>query len=377
MPTAVEGDVLELFVRLASVQSAPGEERAVADLCLGHLRSLGLEVDEDGAAEELGGSAGNLYCRLEATEGETGTPLFFCAHIDTVPPEAPIEPVVSGGVVRNGEDGILGADNKASVAVMFAAVRRVLAEGLPHAGIELVITVQEEVGLRGAKAFDHDRLHARTGYVYDHAAPIGDVVLAAPSQLSVDATFHGRPAHSGIAPEEGRSAIAAAARAIAEMRLGRLDDHTTANVGTIRGGTARNIIPATCSLLAETRSHDPARCRREMQSMLDAMAHAASLEECRLETAVEHEYEAYRFRRTDPAVELAVAALEAAGYEARPIESGGGADAHVFTARGRACVNLTNGMAEIHTAQEHIAVADLEGMVRVTLALIDQARARG
>ena len=110
--------------------------------------------------------------------------------------------------------------------------------------------------------------------------------------------------------------------------------------------------------------------------MLDAMAHAASLEECRLETAVEHEYEAYRFRRTDPAVEIAFAALEAVGYEPRPIESGGGADAHVFNARGRDCVNLTNGMTDIHTAQERIAVGDLDAMTRVTLALIDQARAR-
>jgi tripeptide aminopeptidase len=374
MAAAAEAKLLDLFVRLAAVQSPPGEERGVADLCIGYLRSLGLDVDEDGAGAELGGSAGNLYCRLEPTPGETGTALFFCAHIDTVPPEAPIEPVVSAGMVRNAEDGILGADNKSAVAVMFETVRRVLEEGRRHAGIELVVTVQEEIGLRGAKAFDHDRLHARVGFVYDHAAPIGEVVMAAPSQLSVDATFHGRPAHSGIAAEDGRSAIAAAARAIAEMRLGRLDDHTTTNVGTIRGGTARNIVPAACSLLAEARSHDPARCRREMQAMLDAMAHAASLEECRLETAVEHEYEAYRFRRADPAVELAFAAFEAAGYEPRPIESGGGADAHVFNARGRACVNLTNGMTDIHTAQERIAVADLEGMTRVTLALIEQAR---
>jgi tripeptide aminopeptidase len=374
VPCSVDSDVVEVFTSLATVQSPPGEERIVADLVTGYLRQLGLEVDEDEAAGALAGSAGNLLCRIPPTEGETGTPIFLCAHMDTVLPEAPIEPVIANGSIRNAQEGILGADNKSAVAAMLDAARQVVERKLPHPGIELVFTVQEEVGLLGAKAFDASRLHARVGFVYDHAAPIGDVVLAAPSAYSIDATFLGHPAHSGIAPEQGRNAIAAAARAIAEMRLGRVDAVSTANVGEVRGGVARNIVPAVASLVAEVRSLDGERARAMAQEMVDAMAHAANAEECSVETTVALDYTAYRFRRTDRPVRLAFQALEASGYTPRAIESGGGADAHVFNAVGLECLNVCNGMARIHTAEEEITVGDLQGMVQVTLALIEAAR---
>src|SRR5262249_27165625 len=207
----------------------------------------------EGAATGIDAGAGNLYCRLPGT-GE-GTPLFFCAHVDTVPPVGPIEPVVQDGVVRNAGGTILGADNKSAVAAMVEAARRVLGEGRPHAGIELLFTPKEEVGLRGAAAFDCTKLAARVGYVYDQAGPIGEVVLGAPHSSILEITFRGQSAHAGMAPEEGRSAIAAASRAIADMRLGRLDEETSANVGTISGGVARNIVPDRCFFSAEARSH--------------------------------------------------------------------------------------------------------------------------
>ena len=232
-------EVVDLFVELAAMPSPPGEERAVADAVIRYLRDLGVSVDEDDAGSKVGSSIGNLYCRLEPN-GD-GEPLFFCAHLDTVPPVGPMEPVIEDGVVRNAGGTILGADNKSAVAAMLEGTRRVLAENRPHGGIELLFTPKEEVGLLGAVAFDHTRLAARVGYVYDQAAPIGEVILGAPHSQAMQVRFHGKAAHSGMYPEEGRSAIAAAARAIADLRLGRLDEETTANVGVIQGGTAGNI----------------------------------------------------------------------------------------------------------------------------------------
>src|SRR6478736_1267144 len=150
------------------------------------------------------------------------------------------------------------------------ATRRLLAEGRPHAGLELLFTPKEEVGLVGAYAFDHRRLRARTGYVYDQAAPIGTVILGAPFSQSIEVTFHGRASHSGMHPEDGRSAIAAAARAIAELRLGRVDELSTANVGKITGGTAANIVPEWCTFVAEARSHDERKLAELVQEMQDA-----------------------------------------------------------------------------------------------------------
>jgi tripeptide aminopeptidase len=368
-----QNGTLELFLELAALPSPPGEERVVADRVTAELERLGITVDEDGAGVEIESTAGNLLARLEPTaEGE---PLFFCAHLDTVPPEGPIEPVVDEGLVRNAAGTILGADNKAGVVSMVEAVRRIVEESRPHAGIELLFTPKEEVGLRGAYAFDVSRLNARIGYVYDQAAPIGEVILGAPNAHSLEVQFHGRAAHAGMYPEEGRSAIAAAARAIADLRLGRIDDETTANVGTISGGTATNIVPEWCTFTAEARSHDERKLAALVQELLDAFTFAAGVAECEVETQVRRSYRGYRFRRDDRVVRLAVEALEAVGVTPSFALSGGGADAKVFNERGLACVNLANGMIDIHTPAERIAVEDLDRMVDVTLALVDAALA--
>jgi tripeptide aminopeptidase len=366
---------LDLFLELCAIPSPSAKERAVADRVAEVLMQLGLAWDEDDAAGRLGGDTGNIYCRIPPTNGVAGTPIFLCAHTDTVPPETAIEPVVGeDGVVRNAAGTILGSDNKAAVVVMLESATRILEEKREHAGIELLFTPQEEVSLRGADAFDHTRLVASTGYVYDQGAPIGEIVLGSPHARLLDFRFHGAAAHAGMHPEDGRSAIAAASRAIADFRLGRIDEETSANVGVISGGTARNVVPEWCSFTAEVRSHDERKAIDVAREMVESAAFAASLVDCEVESEVRPSFPGYRFRESDEPVRLAATALERAGYTPSYALSGGGADANVFNARGLRCVNLANGMMEIHTPDEHIAVADLEGMVEVTLALVDAAR---
>jgi len=364
--------VLELFLELAALPSPPGSERAVADRVTAYLDGLGLAWDEDEAGPAVGSTMGNILCRLPGRL-DRGTPLLLCAHLDTVPPTGPIEPVVEDGVVRNGAATILGADDKAAVAVMLEAARRIVGEQIAHPGVELLFTPKEEVGLLGAMAFDRSRLEAEVGFVYDQAAPIGEIILGAPSQKAIHVRFHGRPSHAGMFPEEGRSAIAAAARAVADLRLGRIDEETTANVGVIEGGTARNIVPEWCSFEAEARSRDERKLAELVQEMLDAISFAASVSDCTVEIDVQDTYRGYAFREDDVAIRLAAAGLRRGGYEPTTNYSGGAADANVFNERGLPCVNLANGMTDIHTPDEHIAVADLEGMVEVTLGLVAAA----
>jgi len=367
-------DALSLFVELAALPSPSGEERAVADRVLDYLRALGLEASEDDAGPRIGSSMGNILCSLGRNGDAPGLPLFFCAHLDTVPPEGPIEPVVGEDeVVRNAGGTILGADNKAAVASMLEAVARLVEDGRAHAGVELLFTPKEEVGLVGAAAFDESRLDAKVGYVYDHAGPVGEVILGAPYQRKLDVHFHGRAAHAGMYPEEGRSAIFAASRAIADLRLGRLDDETTANVGEIEGGTARNVVPEHCRFTAEARSHDERKLADVIEEMLETITFAAGVAECEVETQLGASARGYRFRRDDVPVRLAADALQRSGREPAYVLSGGGADANVFNERGLQCLNLANGMSDIHTPDEHIAVADVEAMVDVTLALVDTA----
>jgi tripeptide aminopeptidase len=295
--------------------------------------------------------------------------------MDTVPLTAPIEPVQVDGGWTNANDGILGADNKSAVAVILELARRATggADGPPSVGIELLFTVCEEISLLGALAFDVGRLRSRFGYVFDHATPIGEIVTAAPTLHRVVAEFHGRAAHAGVRPEAGRSAIGAAARAIAAMRLGRLDAETTANVGTIQGGTAINVVPERCRIEGEVRSVDRDRAEALATEMIDHLQDAADAAECDLDVTVERMIDGYRIRPR--AVEVAVAeqALRSCGYEPVHILTGGASDANAFRAAGFACVNLADGTERNHEPTERISTDALEGMLEVAIALVEQA----
>jgi tripeptide aminopeptidase len=355
--------LLAEFIRFCEIESPSGRERDMADALTESLRELGLEVDED--------AAGNLLARIPAAEG--APTVLLCAHMDTVPLDGPVEVVSDNGLLTNRHDAILGADNKAAIATIMGAARRIVRGGKPGAGVELLFTTGEEQALEGAKAFDMSRLTADYGYVFDHASPIGEIVLASPTYYSVQARFRGQAAHAGIRPEAGHNAIAAAARAIAKIRIGRLDPETTANVGRIEGGTAANVVAERCFVELETRSLDAERAGEVVTEMVDALGEAASDSECDVETSVQRLFRGYRIPRTAPAVEVAAAALTDTGIEPSFITTGGGSDANVFIPAGLPVVNLANGTERNHQPDESVTVEALETMLEVTVSLVRQA----
>jgi tripeptide aminopeptidase len=363
----------ETFAALCRIESPSGHERGCADWVAAELDGMGIGVEEDDAGRVTGSDAGNLLARLPGRGPES---ILLCTHLDTVPPTAPVEPVISGDGWENANDGILGADNKAAVAVALELARRLRgSHDRPEVGVELLFTVCEEVGLRGAAAFDPGQLLSRFGYVFDHASPIGEIVLASPTYYRIAADLRGRAAHAGIRPENGRSAILAAARGIAAMRLGRLDPETTANVGTIAGGTNPNVVPEHCRLEAEARSIDPARAEATATEMVDHLQEGADASECDLDVVVERMFEGFRIRARDPDVELAELALRECGYEPSHISTGGGSDANALRAAGFPCTNLANGTERNHEPGERVSVDALEGMLEVAIALVERAPA--
>jgi tripeptide aminopeptidase len=370
----------ETFAELCRISSPFGEERAIADDVTARLRAMGLEVEEDDSAEAAGAGAGNLLARIDPRPAGHGRPrsdrsVLLCAHLDTVSQTAPIEPVIVDDGWENAHAGILGADNKAAVAVILELARRATIEGSP-VGLELLFTVAEENALRGAKAFDAGQLRSQFGFVFDHATPIGEVVTASPTYFRIAAEFHGRAAHAGLRPEDGRSAILAAALAVAAMPLGRIDAETTANVGSISGGVgSTNVVPERAGLLAEARSVDPDRVEAVVAQMIDAIHDGAATAECDVDVVSERLFSGYRQKPSSPAVAVAEAALRACGYEPRRITTGGGSDANAFEAAGLECVNLANGTERNHEPTERVSVAALEGMLDVALALLDEAAA--
>jgi tripeptide aminopeptidase len=361
----------ETFVRLCEIRSPTGEEREVADTILAELRALGLEVSEDDAAEAADAGAGNLVARLP---GRSDRWVMFCAHIDTVPHAGQIEVVNDEGVFRSRGETILGADNKAAVAVFMELVARHASEP-PPVGIELLLTVAEEQGLRGAKAFDPGTLRADCGFVLDHASAIGEVIVTSPTQQRILADFAGVEAHAGIRPEDGSNAIAAAAAAISRMELGRLDDETTANVGVIAGGTSGNVVPGHCRITAEARSLRADRAAAVAGELTEACAWGASEHGCDVDVRVEELFRGYEIAGGSRSLELAEAGLRRAGFEPERTATGGGSDANALIAAGFDCVLLANGTEANHTPDESVSARNLDVMLEVCEGIVAAASA--
>lgn len=270
-------------------------------------------------------------------------------------------------------DTILGADNKAAVAMLLELARRYADTPAP-VGLELLFTVSEENALAGAKAFAMSALRAELAFVFDQASPIGDVVVASPTYFRIDAHLRGRPAHAGVRPEAGRSAIVAAARAIAAMPHGRVDAETTANVGSIRGGTAgTNIVAEHCTFAAEARSLDAAKAEALVADIVDAIHDAANEPACScdVDVSVARLFAGYRVASDAPGLLAAEEALRRRGYPPQRITTGGGTDGNVFVERGLPTVNMANGTEHNHESTERVTVAALTAMVDVTVTLLD------
>jgi tripeptide aminopeptidase len=365
----------ELFAELCAIASPSGHEAAMRHRVVELLEAAGHVCTTD--------AAGNVLTRWSDGPGKGAgaverASVLLCAHLDTVPHgDTAIEPVLVDDGWENANDAILGADNKAAVAVMLLAAERAARAGAGWAGpdIELLLTVEEETALAGAKQFDVSQLRSPFGYVFDHATPIGEIIMASPTYYRLEAEFRGRAAHAGIRPEDGRSAIVAAAHAITAMRHGRLDEETTANIGHVEGGRAgaTNIVADRCTVLAETRSLDAAKAEALVAEMVDHCHDAANEPACEadLDITVERLFEGYRHKPSSPAVAAAERALQACGHAPRQIVSGGAADANVFEVAGFHTVNLANGTERAHEPTERVSVAALEGMLDVTYALLD------
>jgi len=359
----------ETFARLCEIRSPTGEEREVADTILAELGALGLEVSEDDAAGPAEAGAGNLIARLP---GQSDRWVMFCAHIDTVPHAGQIEVVNDDGVFRSRGETILGADNKAAVAVFIELVARHATEP-PPVGIELLLTVAEEQGLRGAKAFDASELRAECGFVLDHASAVGEVIVTSPTQQRVVADFTGVEAHAGIRPEDGNNAIAAAAAAISRMELGRLDAETTANVGVIAGGTSGNVVPGHCRITAEARSLGVDRAAAVAGELTEACAWGASEHGCDADVRVEELFRGYEIPTESRALELAETGLRRAGFEPQRTATGGGSDANALIVGGFDCVLLANGTEANHTPKESVSARNLDAMLEVCEGIVAAA----
>jgi len=369
--------LIQEFMELVQVDSETRNEGRISEVLKQKFTALGLTIEEDDAAAKTGHGANNLFALLAATEGSTAPALLFTSHMDTVTPGNGIKPQLDDdGYIRSDGTTILGADDKAGLAAMFEAIRVLQERRIEHGPIQFVITVGEESGLLGARAMDRAKLKASLGYALDSNGAIGDIAVAAPTQARVTIKLHGKSAHAGVNPEDGISAIQVAAKAVARMRLGRIDEETTANIGRFEGGGATNIVCDFVKLDAEARSIVQDKLDRQVDAMRQAVESTAAEFGARAEFESEIIYPAFNYGDGDEVVELAKQAIRSLGLTPRTFHSGGGSDANIFNGMGVPTVNLAVGYEHIHTTKEQIKADDLVKTAELVVELVKQAANR-
>lgn len=366
--------LLDEFLELVKTDSETKNEAAIASLLKKKFEQLGVDVYEDGTKEQTGYGAGNLICLLKGTKDNAPT-IYFTSHMDTVVPGNGVKPSIHEGYVVTDGTTILGADDKAGLAVMLEAVRMLKENDIEHGDIQFVITVGEESGLVGAKALDSRLVKAEFGFALDSDGPVGDIIVAAPTQAKIKAVIHGKTAHAGVAPEKGVSAINIAAKAIARMPLGRIDEETTANIGRFEGGKATNIVADRADILAEARSLVEEKMNAQTEKMKLAFETTAKEMGGSAEVEIEIMYPGFKFSDSDHVVEVAKKAARKVGRKPRLLASGGGSDANIIAGFGIPTVNLGVGYEEIHTTNERMPIGELNKLAEMVVAIIVEAAA--
>jgi tripeptide aminopeptidase len=367
-----------LLLELVQIDSHSRKELEVA-LCLKkYCEELGAEVEIDDAGEKVGGNTGNVIARFAGTIPGAET-IMMSAHMDTVVPGEGVKPIIEGDIIRTDGTTVLGGDDKSGCAIIIEVIRCLQEQNIPYAPIEAIFSICEEVGLLGAKNVDVSKLKARYGLVFDSDDP-GFLFTKGPSQNYVDVKVHGLESHAGVFPEQGISAIKIAAEAVANMNLGRIDEETTANIGTIQGGAATNITPNFVHLRGEARSHSEAKLQAQCDQMVKCFEEAAErapavtldgvTTKARIEAVVERAYGAMDVSDDSRIVHLVKNAASRIGLEVKTLASGGGCDANIFNNKGIECANLGTGMRAIHTVKEWLDVKDMYEACEMTVEIM-------
>ena len=347
----------EQFFEFVKIGSESGNEKDMGERLVKECRALGLQVVTDNAGASYGSNGFNVLAYLPGTmEGE---PFLLSAHMDTVKPGNGIVPFIKDGVIMSGEDTILGGDDKSGICGILEAVRSILEDGTPHRAAEIVFSIGEEGGMKGAKAFDVSLLKSRRGYIFDSSGDVGKVIIGAPGQSKVSADVIGKRAHAGLAPETGISAIQVMAKAIAKMNLLRIDEETTCNIGEIHSEFATNIVPDRCHMFAEVRSRNLDKLNAQVAHMEQCLREACKEAGAELQFDPYTNYVSYRVDPESVTVKTVLEAFGRMGLEPLVAMGGGGSDANIYNQKGIESVVLGTGMTKVHTTEETITVENL------------------
>ena len=359
------------FIKYVKVDSLSKKEAKFMKLIRKELAAMGVRSVGDKAGKHIGGDSGNLYAFIKGNVKDAPR-ILLNAHVDTVMPGENIKPRIRKGKIFSDGTTVLGADNKAGVAVIMEVIKTLNERKIKHGDIDVLFTVAEELGLTGSKFIDKKLLKADFGYVLD-GGDVHKLINKAPSQDSIEIKITGRAAHAGVHPEKGVNAIKVASAAISRMKLGRIDRETTANIGIIHGGVATNIVPETVVVKGEARSHNISKLKRQVRHMRKEFQKACVKYGAKLAFHITPSYRAFEISRRHPAMLLAKKAAQDIGIKPDIIATGGGSDANIFSSFGLPCLIIGVGADNVHTKKENISVNEMEKGAQLLLNIIKES----
>lgn len=360
--------MVDEFVELVKIDSLSLKERQMCDTLKKKLEELGYEPGEDDAGQKLGGQCGNIICTVKGNKAVPA--VLITAHMDTVVPGIGKKPVIEGDIIKSDGTTILGGDDAAGIAVILETLKVIKEQGVSHGDIQLAFTIGEEIGLLGAKNMDFSKIYAKYGFILDSDGRIGCAAVKAPSQNKIHAVIKGKAAHAGMEPENGVSAFSIMADAISSMRLGRIDEETTANIGTVHGGVATNIVCDRVEINGEARSRDTAKLQAQTEHMRECFIIAAEKWGGHIEFTAENEYPAFNIAKESEIIKILEAAAADSGFTFEAVTTGGGSDTNIINSKGITAVDLSIGMTKVHSVNEQISITDMENAVVYLIAIL-------
>ena len=362
-----ENRLVESFLEMVKISSPSKAEKKIGDYLKKVLTSLGLEVFEDEAGKLINGNCGNIIGILRAP---TKKRFLFSAHMDTVVPCKEINPIVENGVIKTDGTSVLGGDDKGGIASIIEMLRVIKENNLEHPEIVVVFSVAEEIGLLGAKAFEIEKYNIDYGFILDSGGKPGKIITQAPSAAKGTITIIGKPAHAGIAPENGINALVVASDAITKMKLGRIDAETTSNIGIIHGGEAVNIVMPEVAFEYEARSLSNKKLEKLLEETKNILKESCEKFGAKLEEDIEITYKGFSLESTEEIVQIVKKACENLGITSETLSSGGGSDTNIYNSKGIKSVNLAVGMSKVHTVEEYIEIVDLVNLSKLLLEIV-------
>jgi tripeptide aminopeptidase len=359
------------FLKYVQIDSETRNEKAFADMLVEEMEQMGLDIKRDNAGTPVGSNTDNIVATLKGNSEQAA--IFFSAHMDTVTPGNGVKPIVENGIIKTDGTTVLGGDDKAGIAAIMEAFQMIIEEDMAHGDVEAIITIAEEGGLNGSKNLDYSLVKSKRGFVLDSGGKPGEIIIQGPAQDKIDVTIKGKPAHAGVAPQEGISAIMVASEAISAMNLLRIDEETTANIGVIEGGQVTNIVCPEVKIKAEARSLSNEKLDAQSAHMAKCFEEAAEKFGAQALVEIERAYSAFKVDASDEIVEMLRGAMAAIGAEVHLKASGGGSDTNIYNGNGIKAVNLGVGMQKVHTLEEFIEIEDLVKSAQMCVEIIKHA----